>query len=340
MKAIILKAPKTVNFCETADPEIRDGFVKVKVAFAGICGGDVNVYNGTHPRAKPPLIMGHEMSGTIAEGHPTLPVGTPVTVNPLIMCGECLQCKTGNKHVCKTLKLYGIDRDGAMGQYMLVPTHSVVALSDKLSLKTGALVEPVAIAVHATRETDYRPGDNALIFGAGPIGLAMGLTLRAFGCTNLAIVEINKKRLEFAKNLGFDTLDPESCDIVTKVLERTQGNGADHVYDCAGHQSIADILPQVVRIKGKITIVAHYKKPPAMDFVLGMFKEFSIHFVRVYRDEDYTIAADLLAEEPAFEKLVTDVLSPQNPQKGFDKILDPTTDSVKILFDFALALPA
>jgi 2-desacetyl-2-hydroxyethyl bacteriochlorophyllide A dehydrogenase len=334
LKAIIYEGPKTIALRETAEPALKEGFAKVKVVYTGICGGDIGVYNGTHPRAKAPLIMGHEAAGTIAEGHPNLPVSTPVAINPLITCGCCAPCQRGDKHVCQKLGLYGIDDSGGMAEYITVPLHRIIPLPEGLCLKTGALAEPVAVVVHAIRETGYLPGDNALIFGAGPIGLALALALRAFGCTNLAIVEVNGNRRAFAENLGFDTIDPGTSDVVKEALGRTEGNGADHVYDCAGHQSVADLLPHVVRIKGKIIVVAHYKKKPETDFALGMFKEFSIFFVRVYRDDDFKIATDLLKKEPAFAKLITHVLPPTDAQKGFDMMLDPATTAVKILFNF------
>jgi len=333
LKAIIYEGPKTIALRDVAEPVMIEGFVKIRVAYTGICGGDIGVYNGTHPRAKAPLIMGHEAVGTIVEGHPTLPPDTPVAVNPLITCGGCAPCRRGDEHVCQKLGLYGIDDSGGMADYMLVPARRIIPLPAGLDIKTGALAEPVAVVVHAMRETGYMPGDNAIVFGAGPIGLAQALALRAFGCTNLAIVEVNANRREFAENLGFDTIDG-GADVLQEVLKRTEGNGADHVYDCAGHQSVVDLLPHVARIKGRIVVVAHYKKKPEMDFALGMFKEFSMYFVRVYRDADFKIAVELLCREPDFAKLITHALQPEDAQKGFDMMLDPETDAVKILFDF------
>ena len=334
MKAFVYEGAKTVPLREVAEPSLKNGFVKIKVAYAGMCGGDMNVYNGTHPRAKAPLVMGHEASGTIVEGHPNLAAGAPVAINPLITCGECVPCKTGDEHVCQKLGLHGIDADGMMADYTLVRACRVLPLPDGLSLKSGALAEPVAVVVHAIRDTGYLPGDNALIFGAGPIGLALALALRAFGCTNLAIVEVNDHRREFGAKLGFDTINPKTQDVTEEVLKRTAGNGADHVFDCAGHQSVVDLLPRVVKIRGKIVVVAHYKKKPEFDFLLGMFKEFSIQFVRVYRDRDFEIAISLLAKEKEFEKLVTHVLQPKQVQDGFDMMQDTSTTAVKILYDF------
>ena len=334
MKAFVYEGAKTVLLREVAEPSLKEGFVKIKVAYSGMCGGDMSVYNGTHPRAKAPLVMGHEASGIIVDRHPHLAAGTPVTINPLITCGVCVPCKTGNEHVCQKLGLHGIDADGMMAEYTLARADRVLPLPEGLSLKTGALVEPVAVVVHAIRDTGYQPGDNALIFGAGPIGLALALALRAFGCTNLAIVEVNDNRREFGAKLGFDTINPKTQDVTQEVLRRTARNGADYVFDCAGHQSVADLLPGVVRIRGKIVVLALYKKKAEFDLLSGIFKEFSVLFVRVYRDRDFEIAISLLAKEKGFEQLVTHVLQPKQVQDGFDMMLDTSTTAVKILYDF------
>ena len=334
MKAFVYEGAKKVSLREVAEPNYRDSFVKIKVAYAGMCGGDMNVYNGTHPRAKAPLVMGHEASGIIVEGHPNLAAGTSVAINPLITCGKCVPCKTGNEHVCQKLGLHGIDADGMMAEYSLARADRVLRLPEGLNLKAGALAEPVAVAIHAIRDTGYLSGDNALIFGAGPIGLALALSLRAFGCTSLAIVEVNDNRREFGAKLGFDTFDPRAVDVTEEIMKRTAGNGADYIFDCAGHQSVVDLLPRLVKIRGKIVIVAHYKKKAEFDFLLGMFKEFSVHFVRVYRDRDFEIALSLLGKDKGFEQLVTHVLQPEQVQAGFDMMQDTSTTAVKILYDF------
>ena len=109
MKSIVFKSAQEVCIEEKAVPELAAGEVLIKVAYAGVCGSDMIIYQGVHPRAKAPLIMGHEFSGTIEKGHPALPNGTPVTVYPLLSCGRCEPCLNGYAHVCNTLKLIGID---------------------------------------------------------------------------------------------------------------------------------------------------------------------------------------------------------------------------------------
>ena len=334
MRAVVYQGARSVAMRDMPEPSAKEGFVKVKVEYGGICGSDIGIYNGIHPRAKAPLIMGHECSGRIAEGHPTLAPGTPVVVNPLITCGDCTPCREGYEHVCQRLGLYGIDAPGAMADYISVPQRRVIPLPDGVDLKTGALCELVAVVVHAVREAGYLPGDNSLILGGGPVGLALGIVLRSFGCASPVIAEVNDIRRAAAKDLGFDVINPKEEDTVSEVLRRTGGRGADFVFDCAGHQSAADLLPKVVRIRGTVVIVAMYKKNPELDLRQGMFSELCIKFVRVYRDADFRIAAELLQKDPVFSRLITHVLDPAEIQSGFERMIDPDTSALKILIKF------
>ncbi|MFD1334463.1 zinc-binding dehydrogenase [Oceanobacillus iheyensis] len=333
METVTYAGPKNVLFQNSRKPTITKGWAIIKTSYAGICGSDLSIFAGVHPRAEAPLVMGHEFSGTIEEGHPTLKKGTRVTVNPLLRCGECYPCQNGYSHVCENLKLVGIDCDGGMGEYVKVPIHSIVPLKDNISMKLGALIEPVAVAVHAIRQGNYMPGDSVVIFGAGTIGLCVALTLRSYGAKNLIIVEPNKLRLEKAKQLGFQTLDPLSENVTEKIVEGTDNIGADYVFDCAGHPSVVEAITEVVRVRGNIVIVAMYKQPPTLDMRQGMFKELNIQFVRVYTDKDFQIAIDLVDNHKEYEDIITHVLQPEEAQKGFD-LLTTHTDAVKVMYEF------
>ena len=199
MKSIIYKGAGEVVSEEKAVPAAGAGEVLIKVAYAGICGSDMFIYQGTHPRAQAPLVMGHEFSGVIEAGHPTLAKGTPVTVYPLLSCGQCEPCKNGTPHVCNTLKLIGIDCDGGMAEYVKVPADKVVEIPAGLNLKLGAFIEPVAVGVHAVRRSGYKPGDTAVVYGAGPIGLCVAACLSYFGASRVLVIEANPYRLEIAQ---------------------------------------------------------------------------------------------------------------------------------------------
>ena len=333
MKAIVYEAPHTVSLLEKEKPVLADGWALIKASHVGICGTDLNIYSGHHPRAQAPLVLGHEFSGTLVFGHPSLPEGTAVTVNPLLSCGTCLPCRTGQSHVCETLKLVGIDCDGGMAEYVQAPIHQIVPLPDGLSLETGALVEPVAVAIHAVRQGGYVPGDRAVVFGAGTIGLCVALTLRSFGAGDVTLVETNEYRLKKAEELGFSTINPSSEQVRDAILSRTNGAGADFVFDCAGHPSVVPLLTEVVRVRGTIVIVAAYKKPPEVHLLQGMFKELTMRFVRVYTSRDFQRAAELLAQQKEFAKIITHVLAPEEAKKGFE-LLTTHTDAVKVMYQF------
>lgn len=334
MKAIVYEGAKHLEVKDVPIPVLPEGWGLVHVSHAGICGTDLNIYAGTHPRAKAPLVMGHEFSGTMASDVPGFPKGTRVTAYPLLSCGKCVPCLSGNSHVCNTLGLIGIDRDGGMAEYVAVPAENLVALPDDTSDKIGAFVEPVAVGVHTLRECGYHPGDNALVFGCGTIGLVHAITLRQFGALDIVMAEPDPIRAQIARDIGFEVINPTGDELRRIVEEKTQGNGFDWVLDCAGAQPVADRLFEMVKVKGHIIIVAGYKRPAQLPLIQGMFKETSIQFVRVYRKKDFEIASRITAENPDYEKIVTHALPVEEAQKGFDLLTTPGTGAVKVMFRF------
>ena len=306
MRAIVFEGLETVNLRDVPKPIPQEGWTLIRVSHAGICGSDMTIYYGKHPRAKAPLIMGHEFSGYIASPNPDFPEGTLVAVFPYLPCGECERCKAGQYHVCKSLQLIGIDMDGGMAEYAVVP-NGFIYKAEGVDPALAAFIEPVGISVHVARTGGYRPGDSVAVFGAGGIGMATALTLRHFGATNVIISEPNPARRALAASLGFDVLDPQK-DTVQQIYERTNGDGVQFVYDCAGVQSVINMLPDVVKINGRIVIVAGYKNPPSMDFQKGMFREFSIQFVRNCTREDFAIACDLVRKDPSYKKILNCIL--------------------------------
>lgn len=334
MKAIRYMGANQIDVANVSEPQVKEGWAKIKVSHSGICGTDLNIYAGTHPRAKAPLIMGHEFSGTLENDVKGFQKGEKVTVYPLISCGQCTPCKSGNKHVCNTLGLYGIDQDGGFAEYALVPEENLVKLPEGISMKLGALIEPIAVAVHTLRETSFVPGDNALVFGAGTIGLCVALTLRLFGARDITIAETDEKRLQLAKELGFEIVNPMTENIVEYAKQKTGGDGFDTVYDCAGVQAVANTLLDVIKVKGQIVIVASYKKTAELPLFKGMAKELSIRFVRVYRKKDVEIAAEIAVKEPLYEKIITHVLPVEKAQEGFDLLFTKGTGAIKVMYQF------
>lgn len=333
MKAIVYEGANHIAVKDVPMPKIPEGWALVRVSHAGICGTDLNIYAGTHPRAKAPLVIGHEFSGVMAEDAPGLLKGTRVTVYPLLSCGTCEPCKTGNTHVCNTLGLLGIDCDGGMAEYVACPVDKIVPLPDLVSDKVAAFVEPIAVTVHALRETGFVPGDNAIVLGAGTIGIATAITLRKFGASDVIISETDKARAKLAEGLGFRVIDPAKEDLHTFASKTCKAGRFDWVYDCAGVQAVADVLLDLVKVRGHIVIIASYKKPAAMPLFKGMAKETDFRFCRVYRMKDFEIAVSM-AQDPDYEKIITHVLPADEAQKGFDLLFTKGTGAVKVMFQF------
>ena len=330
MKSIIYSGAQDVRVEEKSLPEIAAGEVLIKVAYVGVCGSDMNIYQGVHPRAKAPLVMGHEFSGTIVAGHPTLAAGTPVTVYPLLSCGHCEPCLNGYAHVCNTLKLIGIDCDGAMAEYVKVPVDKVMELPKTLSLKLGAFLEPLAVGVHAVRRSGYRPGDRAVVFGAGPIGLCVASCLKYFGA-QVIVIEANPYRLGVAKKLGCTTIDAANESITDKVREYTKGINADFAFDCAAHPSVQTHLMDVLKVQGTAVVVGSYKKPPEVDLLKVEFKELSMIGIRVYERRDFEIATEMLQSGAVDFDLMLSESSPDAAPEVFQGLLKGG-DTIKMLF--------
>lgn len=331
MKSIVYQSAQEITVEDLAVPEIAPGEVLIKVAYVGVCGSDMNIYVGAHPRAKAPLVMGHEFSGTIVAGHPALAKGTPVTVYPLLSCGHCEPCRNGYAHVCNTLRLIGIDCDGAMAEYVKVPADKVMAIPPTLSLKLGAFLEPLSVGVHAVRRSGYKPGDSAVVFGAGPIGLCVASCLKYFGATQVIVVEANPYRLGIAQQLGLTTIDTAKEDVRARIKELTAGVNADFAFDCAAHPSVQTVLMDVIKVQGTAVIVGSYKKPPEVDLLKVEFKELTVIGIRVYERRDFEIATQILESGSIDFDAMLSVSSPDEAPAVFQDLLKGT-NTIKMLF--------
>ncbi|MEP6657924.1 MAG: alcohol dehydrogenase catalytic domain-containing protein [Betaproteobacteria bacterium] len=230
MKALVYTAPHTMTYRDEPDPVARAGEVVIEVDAVGICGSDMHAYHGQDPRRSPPLILGHELAGTVVAGEG---VGRRVTVNPLITCGTCEYCSTGRDNLCPHRTMIGMTRAGGFAQRLSIPESSVIALPPTMEARTAALTEPAATGLHALRlaRRDLArplPELRALVIGGGAVGLLTALLLRAYGCRDIALSEVNALRRASATGAGdFQVFDP--------LTEHGPGpNSVDLVIDAVG----------------------------------------------------------------------------------------------------------
>lgn len=288
MKALVYYGPYEVKAADVPCPELKKGEALVKVAYAGICGSDLMIAAGKHPRARAPLILGHEFCGEVVEvcdPENKHLVGQRVVVEPLLTCGRCRACWEGNYHVCETLGFLGIDAPGGMAEYAAVPVERLYSV-DGLSWEEAAVVEPVAVAVHAVRRSGFKVGEVAVVLGGGTIGQLVAQVLVVGGASEVIVSEASPYRREYLKKLPVKVVDPTQ-----EVLKE---NMADVVFEAAGVAETINYAINVARVRGVIVQLGLPKVPPATDVMKISFKELSWIGSRVYNRWDYLAAIKLI----------------------------------------------
>ena len=282
---------------DTAVPPVPDGWALLEVAYAGLCGTDLSILAGQHPRAQAPLILGHELSGrVVVTTDPRLRTGDLVVAEPLISCGDCWACRHRSPHVCRRLGLFGIDAPGGMAQFVALPAHRLHIVPSGVDPLLAALVEPLAVAVHSVANSGLRAGDTVAVFGAGPVGVLTALVARHAGADEVIVSDPNTWRLEVARELGFAVV-PAGSTPVTTVLDRTGGEGADIAFDTAGHPAVVADATEATRVLGTIVVVGVHKHPAEVDLRRLNFAEQRMQGVRVYTSDDMRRAVELVAED-------------------------------------------
>jgi len=336
MKAVVWRGVDDLRMEDIPAPEEKDQII-IRISYTGICGSDITIKSGKHPRAKPPLVLGHEFMGTIAYVPPqyreTFVEGQRVTVNPLLSCKKCGPCLAGYEHVCEKLQLLGVEHNpGAFTSHIAIPqAERVHLLPDGLSDQEGALIEPLAVAVHALDFANIRPGETAVILGAGPIGILIAQVARALGAKTLFIVETSLARLRLAAGLGFSVIDASKCNIVEEVMRITKNGGADVTFDAAGVPATAGQVIPLTGIKGRIVMVAIHKKSAEVAFRDLAYREIAIFGTRIYAKGNFETAIDLAASERVdLKSMVTHVLPMGEALRAFD-IAQNDSDACKVL---------
>jgi (R,R)-butanediol dehydrogenase / meso-butanediol dehydrogenase / diacetyl reductase len=310
------------------------GQVQIRVTFCGICGTDLHLFHGAMAnRLTLPHVMGHEMSGTIAAvgaGVAGYQPGDRVTVRPLDPCGKCPACVAGHSHICHNLKFIGIDTPGALQGLWTVPAHTLHRLPDSLSLRQGAMVEPIAVACHDVRMGEVREGEFAAVIGGGPIGMLIALVAQARGA-RLVMAEVNPFRIQLARELGIDAVNPAETDLASLVNQRTGGAGADVVFEVSGSAAGAEMMTRLPRTRGRIVVVAIFADPPKVDLFRFFWRELKLAGARVYEAEDFELAIQLAAGgKLPLDKLITDVVPLEGLEDGMRQ-MERGGDVMKIL---------
>jgi (R,R)-butanediol dehydrogenase / meso-butanediol dehydrogenase / diacetyl reductase len=324
MLAARYTAANCVETVELKVPALNEGEALVRVEACGICGSDLNVVAGLHPRARAPLTLGHEFCGRVVEIRsaqaPAFEVGDRVAVYPLIACGRCYACRHNNTQACRELRVYGFDADGGMAEFARLPVANLVKIPDSLSLPVAALLEPLAVGIHALSRVSIQPTDTVVVLGAGTIGLVTALSCRNHKMARLFVTDVLGARLELARELGFEALDARDPNLPSLIRGATDGEGADVVFECTGAPAAALQMTDLVRSQGSIVNCGVFKKPAPVNLQAVNFKELVIMGSRVYSLRDFELATKIASSLP-MDKLITLCLPLQQAPDAFGLLM-------------------
>ncbi|UNB54449.1 zinc-binding dehydrogenase [Mycolicibacterium sp. YH-1] len=283
MRALTWAGGTDVIVTDVPEPVPGTGQVLVEVAYAGLCGTDLHICSGEHPRARPGQIIGHEIVGTVAQSAEGIAAGTAVVVDPLVACGACPTCLADRPQTCERLRLIGIDFPGGAASHVAVDADRLIPVRGQANLRNLAFAEPLAVAVRAVRRSGLQDGQNVLVVGGGPIGVAIAAYARNRGAGRVVLAEPSPVRREFAAALG-----------ITTVVDAT-GLRAEVVFDAAAHSVVADLITDVTAPGGTAVIVGVYGSPQPFNLQAVTFNELSVVGTRVYSRRDIAEATELIS---------------------------------------------
>jgi len=322
---------------ERPEPVAGPGQVVVAVRASGICGSDVHGFTGSTGRRRIGVVMGHEAAGEViaaGEGLARLRVGDRVVLRSILPCGRCDRCLQGQPNLCLERQGLGMQLDGAYAERVVVPEAMADPIPDSLSFEDAALVEPLAVAMHAVELAPFGPADTVAIVGAGPIGLLTLLAVRRRGAGRILVTDRDPHRLGLARALGADeAIDVAAGDPVERVLAATDGKGADAVLEAVG---IAPTVAQSIAIArpgGTVTWVGNSapEVPVAMQQVVT--RELTIRGAYGFVEE-FAMAIDALAAGwPDAHRLIERTASLEEGEALFRDLAAGTVPAVKVVLE-------
>ncbi len=296
----VMTAPRQIIFREIPVPEPAPHEVLVKIMRIGVCGSDIHVYHGKHPFTKYPITQGHEVSGRIEKlgaDVKGLRVGQKVTIEPQVFCGQCHPCTHGKYNLCEELKVMGFQTTGTASEYFAVDSSKITPLPDAMTYDEGAMIEPLAVTVHAVRRMGSVKGLKVAVLGAGPIGILLAQSAKAMGAAETLITDVSDYRLELAKHVGVDhCVNTARQDFGEAMISALGPDKADVIYDCAGNDITINQAIRCARKGSTIIMVAVFADLAKADLAVLNDHELDLNTSMMYRHEDYEEAIHLVDE--------------------------------------------
>lgn len=338
MKVAIMTDLKKIEFIERDIPKPKSDEVLVKLEYVGVCGSDLHYYEhgaiGNYI-VKYPFVLGHECSGTVVEigdNVKHLKVGDKVALEPGKTCGKCEFCKTGRYNLCPDVIFFATPPvDGVFQEYVAHPESLSFKLPDNISTMEGALIEPLAVGMHAARQGDAKIGEIAFVTGAGCIGLCSMLALKACGVSRVYVIDVMKKRLDKALELGASgIIDASKENVIERVLELTDGKGSDITIETAGSEITTNQAIEFAK-KGSTVVLVGYSKTGKMNVNLSLSLDKELTFKTVFRYRHiFPLCIDAIESGAInIKNIVTNSYDFKDLQKALDDSVEDKMNIVK-----------
>ena len=336
-RAAYMTAVKKMEIREIPMPEAAEDEIVLKVEYVGVCGSDAHFFESGERKGKAfdlPFILGHECAGTVvAVGKhvKNLVLGDRVCFEPQITCGTCVYCRSGHYNMCPDVHFPSVPPyDGMLRDYVAIPAHLAYRLPENVSTREGALIEPLAVGLSAAERGEVSLGKTVVILGSGCIGLVTMMACRAMGAGKIIVSDLFSKRLDKALELGADAvINAKEESVEDRVMELTDGVGADVVFETAGNPHTAAQTAALVRRCGVVVVVGNINGETPYRFMDLMYKEGEIRTIYRYHNNFPTAIRAVSTGLIDVKKIVSHEFDFQDVQAAFDNSLYNRQDVIK-----------
>jgi 2-desacetyl-2-hydroxyethyl bacteriochlorophyllide A dehydrogenase len=334
----VVTAPGKVEFQTKTLPDLGAKEVLIQIKAAAICGSDLHIFKGLHPSAALPVSVGHEASGQViacGEEVQKHKIGDRVTIEPVIACGKCDFCVRGQYHLCVSVSFQYRKGQGAFAPYFIASEERIFKLPDHLSYEEGALVEPLAVALHAVKKSGLRLGQTCAVFGAGAIGLLVAMLAQRTTGSTVFVTDVNSFRLQKALEFGVtEIINGLEENPVEKIMDKTAQMGVERSFEAAGLEVTFIQALKSLKKGGSTILLGIFEKPDAVLPVnLFIQREINLAGSQGYC-WDFQDSLTLLENRSIdLKKLITHRLNFFELQQGFEILLKPQSNAIKVVIN-------
>lgn len=338
MKAIQITEPHKIEVIDMPVPQVEAGKVLLRLRYVGFCGSDLNTWLGRNAMALMPVIPGHEIGAeivSVGQGCPdSLKEGMIVTVNPYTNCGHCSSCRNGRYNACQHNETLGVQRNGAMREFITLPWEKIIPAKG-ISVRDAAIIEPMSVGFHAVGRGMVSDTDVVVVIGCGMVGLGAVIRSVQRGATVIA-VDLSQEKLALAKKAGANFgINSKEDDVVQRVLDITEGMGADVVIEAVGSPTTYLTAIDLVSFTGRVVCIGYSKSEVPFQTRLFVQKELDIRGSRNATPEDFRAVLHFMQQQRmAMDPFVSSIVKPHQAQEAMQKWSEAPGEVFRILVDF------